>query len=436
MKTKLLFITMLIAISSLPLFSSGDNDIKSSLPKMLGATNVGKDFWFTIPPCFEDESGGSPNFIRIFVTSETRTLCTVEVEGKGYYSAQNTIPCDVIMFTITPVQGQPYQRAGRDSVPQEKIYPGSAIHIYSDQPMVVYCVVRYHYTSDGWLCIPSSSAGMEYIVSGYKVDPMFQSIWGYKLPSTCGVTAPFNDTKVTFALGGNSFTKTGGGMKPGESKSFTLQQGDVWMVSTNADNADLSGSKISSDKPVQVVTGNQCTNIPTGNQWCDYCAEMDIPTMAWGTDLYVPQITKRRYPSMIRIFAKEPDTKIYRDGQQIGHLSVSGGVEGQAYLEQRIFGMDEKPHSAVFSGDKPINVMLLNTGTQEDSSSGSSDPFFMNITPMQAYQKEITFCTPGLHGQFGFADNYLALIYETNSEDHSYYLQHYVACNSSIEIYL
>jgi len=414
MKTKFILLAILFAILSLPTLSS-DKDIKNLLPKMLGATNVGKDFWFTIPPCFEDESGGSPNFIRIFVTCETSTPCNVEVTSSQYLQTQNTIANDVIMFTITPVQGQPYSKGGFDDEVPEQIYPGAGIHVYADQPLVVYCVVRYHYTSDGWMCIPTSSAGPEYIVSGYKVDPMFKTVWGYKLPSTCGIVAPFDSTVVSFTLGGNDSTHTAGGMKPGDTKTFSLNKGDVWMVSTKGDNADLSGSKITANNPVQIVTGEQCANIPTGNQWCDYSAEMDLPTMAWSTDLHVPQITKRKYPSLIRIYAKESNTDIFRDGVQIGHLSSGGGVEGEGFLDTRLVPIDSTPHSAVISGTKPINVMLLNPGTQEDGNSTSSDPFWMAITPMQAYQKEITFCTPGLHGSFGFSENYLALIYQTDS---------------------
>ena len=116
MKTKILLLALIFAIISLPSFAT-DKDIKNSLPKMLGATNVGKEFWFTIPPCFEDESGGGPNFIRIFVTSESQTSCTVEVSNKGYFQTQNTVPGDVIMFTITPHDGQPYQKPGHDPKP-------------------------------------------------------------------------------------------------------------------------------------------------------------------------------------------------------------------------------------------------------------------------------------------------------------------------------
>jgi len=388
------------------------------LPKLLSQSNVGKEYWFTIPPPYEETGYDSGDSISIFITSAVRTLVTVEVPGKSYFAAQNTIANDVIMFTLYPVQCQPYLKKAGDNEVAEQVFTGAGIHIYADQPIIVYCVIHYKSNSgnisEGWLCIPTSSAGKEYIVSGYKVDNNIDRFLASKLASTCGIVAPYNDTKVVFTMGGNNTSKTAGGLTPGQSKSFTLMRGDVWMVSTSGDSSDLSGSKIVASKPVQIVTGSQCANIPVGNGTCNYTAEMDMPTFTWGTIYHVPQITNRKYPSLIRIYAKEPDTKIYKDGKQIYHLTTGGGINGQVFLETRIVGMDVKPRSVVFSGDKPIAVTLLNTGTQEDGSGISSDPFWMAIQPMEQYQTDITFCTPGLHGVFGFADYYLSFEYQAD----------------------
>jgi hypothetical protein len=392
-----------------------EQKIKSSLPKMLGANNVGKEFYFTIPPCFEDESGGAANFIKVFITSAVATQVVVEVEGSGYYNTRKTIANDVIEFNITPVQGQAYTKGGRDPNVPEQIYPGKGIHIYADQPLVVYCVVRYVYTSDGFLAIPVSSLGKEYIVAGWNVDAMFRAVWNYKLPNTCGIVAAYDDTRVRFTLGGNVMTKTAGGMLPGQSKEAVLRKGDVWMFSTDADEADLTGSKVVANKPVGLVTGNMCNNIPTGNQWCDYTVEMDIPTFTWGTDYHVPKVPNRKYTPIIRIFAKEPNTSYYKDGKKIGELKFAGGTEGNAFMTMRMVPFQEKPRSIVISGDKPIGVTLYNCGVQEDGyPMPNSDPFVMVMTPLQQYQKEITFCTPGIMGGMSFPENYINFVYETD----------------------
>ena len=416
------FTCLLLALIFLGFYSNlysevTDEEINTHLPSLLNLNNESKEYWFTIPPCFEDESQYFPNFIKIFVTSQHKTPVTVSVAATGYNETKTTIPNDVIEFNILPHDGQPFTKSGRDPNMPEQVFKGKGIHVYSEFPIIVYVVVRYKYTSDGFLAIPVASLGKEYIVAGTKVSAMFRAIWNYKLPNITGIVAAFDDTKVRFTLGGNSVTKTAGGMTPGQTKEAILNQGDVWMFSTDADEATLSGSKIVASKPVAVVTGNMCANIPTGNQWCDYIVEMEIPTMSWGYDLLVPTVPGRKNSSPISIFAREPNTKIYKNDRQIGFLPDAGGVEGRAYLEMRMVPLGQKPKPVVISGDKPINIVLFNSGAQEDGypRPNTGEPFSLNILPVELYQKNVTFCTPGINNGMNFLINYINLIYETDS---------------------
>ncbi|MBM2813304.1 MAG: hypothetical protein HW421_66 [Ignavibacteria bacterium] len=393
-----------------------EKQIKKTLPDMLGANNVGKDFWFTIPPCFEDESSGYDNFIKVFVTTAVKTLITLEIPSRGKFLTKMSVPNDVIAFDLKPADAQPFIKNGRLPEVEEQNYPGAGIHVSSDYPMVVYCVVRFRATSDGFLAVPTSSLGKEYICASYNTDPMFSAVWGYHLPTMCGITAVYNDTKVKFVMGGNPATMTAGGVKPGQSKSFVMNKGDVWMVSAKGDFGDLAGSKIVATKPVSVVSGNQCDNIPAGNQWCDYCVESELPAFTWGKDYHVPSVPGRKWPSLMRVFAKEPQTTIYRDGKQISFIKNYGGIMGEGWQETRITPMDQAQRPVVISGDKPIYVMVYNCGVQEDGYPlPNSDPFWMVMTPIAQYQKEITFCTPATRGGLGFEENYLNLVYQTDA---------------------
>ena len=145
--------------------------------------------------------------------------------------------------------------------------------------------------------------------------------------------------------------KTAGGMKPGDIVTVDMDEGDVFMVSSKGDFGDLSGSHIIATKPVAVVSGVQCTNIPIGNQWCDYTVEMEIPTYTWGTHYHVPKIPNRQYPPLIRIFAKEPNTKLYRDGNNIGLLPEAGGMENKKHRLDNCCGVGGSVGITVFSLD-------------------------------------------------------------------------------------
>ena len=389
--------------------AAGDNyseeNIKSKLPKLYGANNVGKEFWVTIPPCYEKPD----DYIRVYVTSPSETLVNIDIPGKGYHAQKMSIPDDVIEFKITPTIGQCYERTSSDPAVAEKVYSGYGINIYADQPIVVYVVVRYDATSDGYLAIPVSSLGREYIIASYgDMGAMYSG----RYPSETGIVAAYDKTKVTFELGGNNLTRTAGGMKPGEIATKTLNEGDVWMFSSGTNEGDLTGSKITSTKPVAVVSGNYCTNIPITNKWCDYTVEMDLPVYTWGLNYHVGKVPGRKRAPLLRVFAKEPNTQVFRDNKAIGYIQQSGGLIGKGYLEIRLVPFEATPRSAVISGDKPIGVTLYNCGVEEDGDPmPNSDPFVMAQTPMEQYQKEITFCTPGIYGGKGFPENYVNLVY-------------------------
>ncbi len=409
-----IFRYLLLFTLSLSLLSALEiSDLKKDASRLQGLDNSGTEFWFSVPPCNDDEVG-TANYVKIFVISTVRTLVTVEVPGKGFSKTIYTIPNEVNEINLSPSAALTWTKKINDLTPFESVYQGAGVHLYSGQNVVAYCVVRYHQSSEGFLLIPSSSLGKEYIITSAKVDAMFNA-FGNKMPATTCITSPYSSNKVRFTLGGNVLTKTIAGMSAGNTKEWTLNRGDVLVVSADAGESDLTGSKIESSKPVSVVTGNYCANIPTGNQWCNYTVEMDNPTYLWGMKCHVGRIPGRKFASEVKISAKEAYTKIYRNGLNIGTIQQFGGVEGKGYFYMRMTA-DRKPGSSVFSGDKPINVTLLNAGTQEDGyPNPNTNPFLMNTIPDEQMQKEIMFGTPGIPGGLNFPENFINLIYQTDS---------------------
>jgi len=73
----------------------------------------------------------------------------------------------VIEFRISPGDGFPYSKSITAAAPAEKVYQQAAIYVKSRAPIVVYGVARYQYTSDGFLAIPASAFGTEYVIAAY-----------------------------------------------------------------------------------------------------------------------------------------------------------------------------------------------------------------------------------------------------------------------------
>ncbi len=412
---KYLQLILIVIVPAIPSFSQGlsQDNVKDKLPKIQSASGMGTDFWFTVPPSFEDESGNWSNMIEIYVTSQDSTPVILEVPSKSVFMIDKVLPNSVIKFYLTSLTAFPWLKSGSSPSPKEQVLSGAGIHILSIKPVIVYCVLRFRGTSDGFLVLPSSSLGKEYIVATYgSLDALAH---GQFFPSLSGCCATEDSTKVSFTLGGNVSTKTSGGMETGEMKEFTLNKGDVVMVASDGAGADLSGSLWKSDKPLAVVSGNYCANIPINNRWCDYICEMEQPVFTWGTNYLVPKIYGRKYSSLIRIFARDTNTTIYRDGMEVAKLPKAGGLQNKGWIELRCVPLPDSARPVVISSDKPVGVTLYNTGVEEDSIPyPNSDPFQMAVLPVESFITEMNFISPGLVNNTKFKENYLDFIYETD----------------------
>ncbi len=408
---QVLMLAILLAVG-LSSAKAGDEHEKKAkeLPKLLGSTNTGTDFWMTFLPAWP--LPGGINNIKIYVSSGVETEVVVEVKSEGWIKVKKTKPNDIIEFVLPVTIAQPYYKIDRDPTPPEKVYRQHAVHVYSKDPIICYGVTRYQYTSDGFLAIPTSGLGKEYQVASFSDVGDNGTSFGQYLPSLTGIVAPYDGTKVVFTLGGNLITQTSGGIKQGKSKSFTLNKGDVLPIGSFGKSADLSGSTIIASKPVGVISGNFCAYIPETVAACDHIVEMELPVNTWGKAYHVTKIFGRQKNSLIKVFAAKPNTKIYRDGKHIYTIQTPGGEEGKGWMFNRV--AEGGPQSYIISADGPISVTQHNPGQQDDNI--SSDPFQLVLTPIEQFQTEITFNTPGIGDGSGFARNYVNLVFQLDDK--------------------
>ena len=400
----ILLLAMLIALPTISFSADADvQEMKRKLPKLLGASNVGTEFFLTFHPPYP--VAGGQNFMKMYVSAGVETEVKLEIPGKGYMKIQKTVPNDIIEFELNPGQALCYSKTTNDKPQVEQVWSGAAIHITSKDPIIVYGVIRYRYTSDGYLAVPVSGFGKEYIVASWP-DPFGDTRW---LNSWTSIVSAYDKTTARVKFGGEDWTMTGGGKVPGETSMFLMNEADVVLIGTQTKHGDLTGTKVNGNKPLGVISGNFCAFIPTGVWACDVLIEMELPTNTWGTEYHVTPIYSRTRNSFIRVFSKETDTQIFRDGQALGLIPNSGGIHGDGWLEYR--AAQGAPIPVVISGDKPINVTQYNPGINDDGAN-DTDPFQMVLTPLEQYQDEIVFNTPGIRGGFGFDNNFINIVYE------------------------
>jgi len=414
------FVLLLVASSS-SWAQLDESRIQKELPLLLNssnASNAGTQFNMAFHPCWE-ETGGN-NAIRIYVSSAVATRVTMEIPGRGMVEQKVTTPNDVIAFHLLPATAQPYSKTDRVRPRPTAIYRGQAVIITSDDPVICYGVTRYQYTSDGYLAIPVTGLGTEYVVSSFG-DPVnsdetnrFQ--W---LTSYTSIVGIYDNTRVDFRLGGHERTwvprngyEENEALKPGQSMREYLDAGDIWLIPAMGNSADLTGSYVRANKPVGVIGGSFCAYIPLHISACDFIIEQDLPIHTWGNHYHVTPIARRVKNSYVSIFAKENNTTVYRDG--IPWLSVSqgkGGIIDQGYIQRRISNTNDplKGYTLSSEPDKPIAVTQYNTGMSDDGV--PTDPFQMVLTPMEQFQTEIVFNTPGINDEYSFVHNHLNVVY-------------------------
>ncbi len=364
----------------------------TDIPLMsLGAGNAGRDFWLAFPANW-DIPGSAHYYIRLYITSDVRTQVRIWA-GASIKKVIYTIPDKIVMVDLTPQDAQMFVRDDLPPVPPDQIYRRKAVHVQSEAPIILYGMNRTSYSSEGLLALPTNALGREYIIASYAM----MSGAAQEFPSQYMVIAPYNGTVVSIYHPHRTPNHAAG-----ESFTVELDSGDVWSAMTVGAGGDMSGAIIQSNKPIVVTAGQQCAYIPSlsGLCCCEHLSETMLPTSAWGKTYHAVPFQTRLKGDFFRIFAKEPNTKLSINGVPYSTLSTVGGEEGFGWLEYRALGKDV----VEFSADKPIYVAQYNPSQYYDNV--PSDPFFLVLTPVEQYQKIVTFSTPGED----FPKNFLNLV--------------------------
>jgi len=419
----MLLVAMGIAMSGISNAQADLKKIKEQLPKLLGATNQGTEFVIAFHPAWEEY--GPNNRIKLYISSGVATDVRITIP---YYSNEprfilRTKPNDIIVQDLLPSEAQPYTRGGGgyvNTLKPTQVWPGRGIIIEADAPIIVYGVTRYQYTSDGFLAIPTHALGKQYIVSSYRetCDLTLQSLTPY-----VSIVGVYDKTNVQFYLGGNNGSiiidadHNNKVYQTGQSLRATLNRGDDWLIATQSAYSDLGGSYIYANKPVAVISGTHCAYIPTDKAACDFIIEQEYPMNAWGRKYHVTAIAGRKRSSIVRLFAKEANTRFYKDYnvddtmQAFFVNTAAWGVENVAWLETR--AAYDSNTGMVVTANKPIMVVQYNPGIEDDQV--DSDPFQMMLIPEEQFLNDIIFNTPGIRGGFGFDVNYINIVYKSDS---------------------
>ncbi len=166
----------------------------------------------------------------------------------------------------------------------DKTGRGQAFHITTSAPVIAYDIYPYggasSFVSSATLLVPTPAWGTNYIaVDAYEADPNLEFVNGDPFIQ---IVAAEDGTQVTMsptaAIGGGPNVQ---GTGKGQPVTYSMSKGEVIQF---LQTAELSGSPISSNKPISVWGGSSCANIPVGVGACDSAHQELLPVSALGYD--------------------------------------------------------------------------------------------------------------------------------------------------------
>lgn len=272
------------------------------------------------------------------------------------------------------------------------------------------------FTNDASLLLPSSAMGKEYTVIGWSAmtapsNP--QQRHQTARPYVTVVAVQQGTTQVQVEptapiISGNGVSA----LSSGDSASYTLSKGEVvQLMAEQNTNSDLTGTTVSADQKVAVFSGHECSEVPTGTQYCDHLEQQLVPESTWGKKYILSKFKPRgSEPDKYRIVAAQDNTTIETQ-------PPLAELDGETLNEGETLEFELEP-SIIVSADKPISVgqfMVGSThpGVSENCTSkptGIGDPAFMVDVPQTQFRKNYVVFTPD-----GYAQDWINIVKRTRS---------------------
>lgn len=262
---------------------------------------------------------------------------------------------------------------------------GKAFHLVSDVPVVAYQMLPYGGGSaavtGASLLLPTSAWHTNYVA----VNAYMASKAAGTSPSM-NLVAMEDDTEITLlpkvALTGGSGIPGGGA---NSQVKFTLKKGEHAQITQQG---ELTGSPIESTKPIGLMAGHECLNVPANAAYCDHAEQQIPPVRALGYEYacvsYRQRSNKPENPPW-RVIGAVPDTQLEFDPPVTGNQTIGQGdvVEFNTAQPFVVKSQDK---------DHPFVVTTYMTGSTTVVE-GYGDADFVRMVPPGQYLNRYVFFT-------------------------------------------
>jgi hypothetical protein len=371
------------------------------LPEIVNS-NFGNEFIISMPPNLQLKEDDQNSKIRFILYSPVKANVKIEVPLKGFSEQITLQPYERQVLSFNPKFAQAISKNGFEESNSEILIKSAGLRFYSNQIFSLVVLSDFEETADAILALPTEMLGTNYVLSGFQDQSDKQSNFN-NLSSSAAIIGTKDNTKLNIHIGGRIGRHEVGTTIIGKKIEQTINKGDVFLLNTIFNGEDLSGTVVSSDKPIGIISSNQCAEIPKGNPMCDFIADFEIPKKALGKKYLVSPIAGKKYLPIVRVFAFEDSTEVYKNGEKIAFFENIGKTEDAPFIE--IIDSNSVEPFLISSNKKIKTVVYSRSFEEDDSSIATHNPFMMSLQPLDRMQNEIYFSTPNNISENFFPEN-------------------------------
>ena len=184
-------------------------------------------------------------------------------------------------------------------------------------------------------------------------------------------------------------------VRAGDSITVVLNQTQTLYTSSPY---DLSGSHITSNVPITLISGHECGNVPHNISQCDHMMEQLPPTLNWGRRFLLGPTAGRMADDVVKVVSSEADTTI-----NVSCIAGTSSVSPRTTFAQ--YQITEKGGTVNFTksyshgycymvSSQPILVVKFAVGVGADRQTNpKGDPFMVLIPAIEQYLNQMVFAT-------------------------------------------
>ncbi len=356
---------------------------------------IGCDYYPTVTMQHDSYNSGTKIFAAV-VANTTQSPANITVTRGANVIKQFVVAADSVVAETLPWVPELTKGIGPSKVVEDGAY-----RLRSDQPVTVY---QYNLlvagaSNDVSLLLPVNAWTGDYVVASYNHAE------GNDYPGFYAVVAMADETTVTLSPSATGDkVKAGGGVAADGTGQVVLGKGDVLEV-MSASGGDLTGTRVSADRPVQVIAGHKCTQVPTDVPLCDHLEEAMFPLEALALQYIVAPpvqspVDSEEHGQVVRVIASEPDTMLtFMPDQGVDTVLAEAGDFVELVSTTARFQV---------SADKKILVAQYMVG--QGGGYGEQDPSMLLAVATEQYRKDYLF-----HAPTSWTANYVDIILKSGT---------------------